>query len=72
MAGLVHTLDRAMSLRTYLITLTSLVFMTTASAEDSLLPQVESFVKERLAETAEIPEERQKELLKLSDRKSVV
>ena len=55
-----------MSLRTYLITLTSLVFMTTASAEDSLLPQVESFVKERLAETAEIPEERQKELLKLS------
>ena len=66
MAGLVHTLDRAMSLRTYLITLTSLVFMTTASAEDSLLPQVESFVKERLAETAEIPEERQKELLKLS------
>jgi len=55
-----------MSLKTYLITLTSFVFMTTATAEDSLFPQVESFVKERLAETAEIPEERQKELLKLS------
>ncbi|HUP81187.1 MAG TPA: protein-tyrosine-phosphatase [Pirellula sp.] len=40
--------------------------MTTASAEDSLFPRIESFVKERLAETAEIPEERQKELLKLS------
>ena len=55
-----------MSLRTYLITLTSLVFMTTASAGDSLFPGIEGFVKERLAETAEIPEERQKELLKLS------
>ena len=40
--------------------------MTKASADDSLFPQVESFVKERLAEIAEIPEERQKELLKLS------
>ena len=56
----------AMSLRTFLITLTSLVFMSTATAEDSLFPRVESFVKERLAEIAEIPEERQKELLKLA------
>ena len=40
--------------------------MTIASADDSLFPRVEDFVKDRLAETTVIPEERQKELLKMS------
>ena len=56
----------SMHFMSFLLTLALLTCMTKASAEDRLSPNVESYVKKRLTEIAEIPEDRQKELLKIS------
>ena len=55
-----------MPFKSFLFTLTLLTCMTKASAEDRLSPNVESYIKKRFTEVAEIPEDRQKELLKIS------
>ena len=55
-----------MHFKTFYLTLALLICMTKTSAEDRLSPNVESYVKNRLAEVPEIAEDRQKELLKIS------
>lgn len=59
-------IDHSMHFTSFLLTLALLTCMTNATAEDRLSPNVESYVKKRLVEGAEIPEDRQKELLKIS------
>lgn len=56
----------SMYCKSFLFTLALLTCMTKASAEDRLSPNVENYVKKRFSEGAEIPEDRQKELLKIS------
>lgn len=51
---------------TFLIPLAILICMPAPADDNQLLPRIEIYVKDRLAETTQIPKERQDELLKLS------